>query len=88
MKWSAWEAHRAGKPNLPPGYRVELDADPLELRRPGGSLVAAFTIAAFTKKLTSDTEVGGQKITADEDDSRRNQAVPPLDTRRRYHQPR
>ena len=83
MKWRAWEAHRAGKPNLPPGYRVELDADSLELRRPGGSLVAA-----FTKKLTSDTEIGGQKITASEADPRRNQAVPPLDTRRRYHQPR
>jgi hypothetical protein len=48
MKWSAWEAHMAGKLNLPPGYWVELDADLLELRRPDGSLVAAFSARGAT----------------------------------------
>ena len=40
---TAWVAHRRGKFRLPPGYRLERDADLLELRRTDGSLVAAFS---------------------------------------------
>jgi hypothetical protein len=43
MKWSAWDALRAGKLNLPPGYYVELDADSMALHRPDGSVVAVFS---------------------------------------------
>jgi hypothetical protein len=43
MRMTAWVAHRAGKFQLPPGYRLEMDADLLELRRTDGSLVAAFS---------------------------------------------
>jgi hypothetical protein len=42
-KLTAWDAHRVGKLNLPPGYYVELDADLMELHRPDGSLVAVFS---------------------------------------------
>ena len=44
MKMTAWVAHREGKLLLPPGYRLERDADLLELRRTDGSLVAAFSV--------------------------------------------
>lgn len=43
MKLTAYTAHRAGKIPMPPGYSLKLDADLLELRRPDGSLVAAFS---------------------------------------------
>jgi hypothetical protein len=43
MKTTAWVALREGKLLLPPGYRLERDADLLELRRTDGSLVAAFS---------------------------------------------
>ena len=43
-KLSAWAAHRAGNLRLPPGYRLERDADLLELRKTDGSLVAAFSV--------------------------------------------
>jgi hypothetical protein len=43
MKLTALEALLVGKLNLPPSYYVELDADLLELHRPDGSLVAAFS---------------------------------------------
>jgi hypothetical protein len=42
-KLTAWDAHQAGKLRLPPGYRVELEADLIKLYRPDGSLVAAFS---------------------------------------------
>jgi hypothetical protein len=48
MKLTAWEAHRAGKLNLPPGYHVELDADLMELHRSDGSLVAVFSARGAT----------------------------------------
>lgn len=43
MKWSAWDALRAEKLNLPPGYHAELDADLMVLHRPDGSVVAMFS---------------------------------------------
>jgi hypothetical protein len=43
-KLSAWAAHRAGNLRLPPGYRLERDADLLELPKTDGSLVAAFSV--------------------------------------------
>jgi hypothetical protein len=48
MKLTAWDAHQAGKLNLPPGYYVELDADLIELHRPDGSLVAVFSARGAT----------------------------------------
>lgn len=42
-KLSAVEAHLAGKLALPPGYDVGLDDHLMELRRPDGTLVAAFS---------------------------------------------
>ena len=35
---------------LPAGYRLELGADVLELRRPDGSLAAAFSTRSFTEE--------------------------------------
>jgi len=43
-KLTAYAAHRAGNLQLPPGYRLEMDADLLQLRRADGSLVAAFSV--------------------------------------------
>jgi hypothetical protein len=37
-------------PLLPAGYRLELGADVLELRRPDGSLAAAFSARGFTEE--------------------------------------
>jgi hypothetical protein len=42
-KVTTWNAHRAGKLRLPPGYCVELDADLIKLHRFDGALVAAFS---------------------------------------------
>ena len=63
MKWSAWEAYREGKLRLPPGYHLELEADLLELRRPDGSLVAAFSArgaapAEVTRTAEEDYRAG------------------------------
>ena len=63
MKWSAWEAYREGKLHLPPGYHVELEADLLKLRRPDGSLVAAFSArgvapAGVTRTAEKDYRAG------------------------------
>jgi hypothetical protein len=43
MKLTAWAAHRAGKLRLPPGYRLKLDADMIQLYRLNGALVATFS---------------------------------------------
>ena len=43
MKLTAYAAHLLGKLLLLPGYRLDSDADLLELRRADGSLVAAFS---------------------------------------------
>ena len=37
-------------PLLPAGYHLELGADVLELRRPDGSLAAAFSARGFTEE--------------------------------------
>jgi hypothetical protein len=42
-KIKAWDAYRAGLMTLPPGYRLEYDADVLLLCRNDGSAVAAFS---------------------------------------------
>jgi hypothetical protein len=55
-KLTAWDAHRAGKHNLPPGYYVELDADLMELHRPDGSLVAVFSARGATQAEVARTD--------------------------------
>jgi hypothetical protein len=47
-KFTALEAHRAGKLSLPPGYELEDGADVLLLRRDDGSVVAAFSVRGAT----------------------------------------
>ncbi len=47
-KFTALEAHRAGKLNLAPGYELEHGADMLLLRRNDGSVVAAFSARGAT----------------------------------------
>jgi hypothetical protein len=42
-KFTAQEAHRAGKLYLPPSYELQYDADVLLLRRDDGSVAAAFS---------------------------------------------
>jgi hypothetical protein len=42
-KIKAWDAYRAGLMTLPPGYRLEYDAEVLLLCRNDGSTVAAFS---------------------------------------------
>ena len=65
MKMTAWVAHRAGKFQLPPGYRLEMDADLLELRRTDGALVAAFSArgaspAAVVREAEEDHTKNGR----------------------------
>ena len=65
MKMTAWVAHRGGKFQLPPGYRLERDADLLELRRTDGSLVAAFSArgaspAAVVREAEEDHRKNGR----------------------------
>lgn len=38
------------EPNLPPGYRLQRDPDLLLLRRPDGSVVAAFSARGATEE--------------------------------------
>jgi hypothetical protein len=47
-KFTALEAHRAGKLHLAPGYELEHGADILLLRRNDGSVVAAFSARGAT----------------------------------------
>lgn len=47
-KFTALEAHHAGKLYLPPGYELEYGADVLLLRRDDGSVVAAFSARSTT----------------------------------------
>ena len=56
-KLTAWDAHRAGKLSLPPGYHVEMDADLMELRRSDGSLVAVFSARGATPAEVTRTAV-------------------------------
>jgi hypothetical protein len=42
-KLTAWAAYQAGKLALPPGYKLEHDADVLYLQRDDGSVVATFS---------------------------------------------
>ena len=47
-KFTALEAHRAGKLHLAPGYELEHGVDVLLLRRDDGSVVAAFSARGAT----------------------------------------
>jgi hypothetical protein len=47
-KFTALEAHRAGKLHLAPGYELEHGADILLLRSNDGSVVAAFSAKGAT----------------------------------------
>ena len=54
-KFTALEAHRAGRLYLPPGYELEHGADVLLLRRDGGSVVAAFSARGATPSTVART---------------------------------
>jgi hypothetical protein len=54
-KFTALEAHRAGKLYLPPGYALEYGADVLLLRRDDGSVVAAFSTRGATPSEVART---------------------------------
>jgi hypothetical protein len=47
-KFTALEAHRAGKLHLAPGYELEHGADVLLLRRDDSSVVATFSVRGTT----------------------------------------
>jgi hypothetical protein len=47
-KFTALEAHHAGKLHLAPGYELEYGADVLLLRRNDGSVVATFSARGAT----------------------------------------
>jgi hypothetical protein len=47
-KFTALEAHRAGKLHLAPGYALEYGADMLLLRRNDGSVVTTFSARGAT----------------------------------------
>ena len=64
-KLTARAALLAGKLRLPPGYRVEMDAELMELRRSDGSLVAAFSArgavpAAVIETAEEDSRARGR----------------------------
>jgi hypothetical protein len=60
---TAWDAHWAGKLRLPPGYRVELEADLIKLHRPDGSLAAAFSVrGAAPSEVVRSAEEDYRKI--------------------------
>jgi hypothetical protein len=55
-KLSALSAYRAGKLRLPPGYRIERDADLMTLHRADGSMVAAFAAGAAPSEVVRTAE--------------------------------
>jgi hypothetical protein len=54
-KFTALEAHRAGKLYLPPGYGLEYGAAVLLLRRDDGSVVAVFSARGATPSEVART---------------------------------
>lgn len=54
-KFTALEAHRAGKLHLAPGYELEHGADVLLLRRDDGSVVATFSARGATPSEVART---------------------------------
>lgn len=54
-KFTALEAHRAGKLHLAPGYSLEYGADVLLLRRNDGSVVATFSTRGATPSVVART---------------------------------
>ena len=56
-KMSALSVYRVGKLRLPPGYRIEWDADLMTLRRADGSVVGAFALGATPSDVVRTAEV-------------------------------
>ena len=52
-KLSAWDSHRSGKLQLPPGYHLGLDADLKELRSADRSLAVVFSVRGATRSEVS-----------------------------------
>ena len=55
-KMTALSAYQRGKLKLPPGYRIERDADLLTLHRADGSLVGAFVASAAPSEVARTAE--------------------------------
>ena len=55
-KMTALFAYQRGKLKLPPGYRIERDADLVELHRADGSLVGAFVAGVAPSAVVRTTE--------------------------------
>ena len=55
-KMTALSAYQRGKLKLPPGYRVERDADVVTLHRADGSLVGAFVASAAPAEVVRTAE--------------------------------
>ncbi len=55
-KMSAVSAYRMGKLLLPPGYRIERDADLMTLHRADGSTVGAFVAGAAPSEVVRTAE--------------------------------
>ena len=55
-KMTALSAYQRGKLKLPPGYRVERDADVVTLHRTDGTLVGAFVAGAAPSAVVRTAE--------------------------------
>jgi hypothetical protein len=55
-KTSALSAYRTGKLALPPGYRIERDADLMTVHRADGSMVAAFAAGEAPSEVVRAAE--------------------------------
>ena len=55
-KMTALSAYQRGKLKLPPGYRIERDADLVTLHRADGSLVGAFVVGAAPSEVARTAE--------------------------------
>jgi hypothetical protein len=55
-KMTALSAYQRGKLKLPPGYRVERDADVVTLHRADGTLVGAFVAGAAPSAVVRAAE--------------------------------
>ena len=55
-KMTALSPYQRGKLKLPPGYRIERDADLVTLHRADGSLVGAFVAGAAPSEVARTAE--------------------------------
>ena len=55
-KTSALSAYRTGKLALPPGYRIERDADLMTVHRADGSMVPAFAAVGAPSEVVRAAE--------------------------------